>query len=831
MSLILLVGVPPEIGSWLEARLPGLKTRVLDTARQVIEVLEQETCLLMLVDHNLGEQTGLDLLAEVRQSAVQMPTLFYSLPHLHDFALSFRLTQEFKVKRLLVHPLDPDELITRLRDTLHLAPAAQPPPQIQGRLKELWEKHSPGLLQQAAALAGVSERDLEDEEKRTYLVKCAHQLAGTVATFGYPKASEMARLVEHSLLDGNPPAESVGAQGSAILQMLQGTDKLIAPAAGELWDDRLSLLQSLATTLLSRPLTGEQLRTGLVEVRKLRLAASLFRLPALTEAASSVEVLLMQTSPDRGVGGQLAELVLTMQQEVRRRGGLIKPSLGRKVRLCGQPDLVQQDLALTFRLEGFEVSYADLAEISQAQAGTLVLLEFRPEASEDFYQALSDLQERAIATVVYCQEATTGLRLRGLELGVKAFFDKPLHYAELVEFVKGLFRLEGQAGVRLLAVDDDPAVLGILSVTLGEAGYQFTGEREPLLFWQRLEEVNPDLLILDVEMPHVSGIELCKVVRSHPRYASLPIVFLTGMREAEVVETLFRAGADDYVLKPVVGNELLRRIQDRLQRFFRGWSAVQSGHQGTAQLAQSRLEALLLLADRFHQPTSVALIREAHDADGTLIERRLRESLLPGDLLARWDSRTRMVAWLGLERFSAQHRLEKLIGGSDALGSQLLCLPADGPDLEGGLQKLEESLSRPGRTTATRFSREVVVVDDDPRIFELVKLTLELDGLSVRWLNSLGQAQSWMTTQAAEGAVSQVILLDVHLGESNGYQLLKGLAEHGMLTQCRVIMLTGEVNPQQKVFKAIEAGAFDYLSKPFEPWVLLSRVRLARSQS
>jgi DNA-binding response OmpR family regulator len=44
-------------------------------------------------------------------------------------------------------------------------------------------------------------------------------------------------------------------------------------------------------------------------------------------------------------------------------------------------------------------------------------------------------------------------------------------------------------------------------------------------------------------------------------------------------------------------------------------------------------------------------------------------------------------------------------------------------------------------------------------------------------------------------------------------------------------MLSGESNPQQKVLKAIEAGAFDYLAKPFEPWELLSRVRLARSRS
>jgi DNA-binding response OmpR family regulator len=828
MTLILLVGVPPEIGSWLEARLPGLKTQVLQTAAQVIAMLEREACHLIMVDHTLAEQTGLELLQQVRDAVGKLPPIFYSLPDLRDFALSFRLTQEFKVKRLLVHPLDPDELILRMRDTLHLAPATQPPPQIQGRLKELWAKHSNGLLTQAKALATLTEDDLEDEDKRAYLVKCAHQLAGTVATFGFPRASEMARLVEHSLLDGNPPAESVRAQGAAIQQMLQGTDKMLAPAAGELWDERLSLLQSLAVDLLGGTLSGEQLRTGLAEARKLRVAASLFRLPALLGAAAAVEELLMQSSPGREVAGQLAELVLTMQKEVARRGGLMKPSLGRKVHLCGEADLVQQDLALTFRLQGFDVSYGTLQDFAQVALTTLVVMEFRPEVSKDFYKALGELQQRGQSVIVYGEDATTGVRLRGSELGVKAFFDKPLDLTELVDFVKSLFRMD-QQGVRLLAVDDDPALLGILSVALGEAGYQFTGEREPLLFWQRLEEVNPDLLILDLEMPHVSGIELCKVVRSHPRYGSLPIVFLTGVRDAEVVESLFRAGADDYVLKPVVGNELLRRIQDRLQRFLRSWNAVQAGRQGTAQLAQARVESLFQMAERFQQTLSLALIRETEDAESARLERRLRETLQPGDLLARWDARTRLIGWLGLDRQTAQHRLEKLVSGSDAVASDLLCLPADG-DLESGLHKLEQSLLGGAQARTTRFVREVVLIDDDPRILDLVKLTLEMEGLTVRWLNSLGQAHAWMKNQPAE-PVHQVILLDVQLGDSSGYELLKQMAEQGILKHNRVIMLTGEANPQQKVFKAIEAGAFDYLAKPFEPWVLLSRVRLARSQS
>ena len=67
-------------------------------------------------------------------------------------------------------------------------------------------------------------------------------------------------------------------------------------------------------------------------------------------------------------------------------------------------------------------------------------------------------------------------------------------------------------------------------------------------------------------MPGLGGIELCRVAHNDPRWAGLPVIFLTAHNDAETIHQVFAAGADDYVSKPIVGPELLTRIRNRIER-------------------------------------------------------------------------------------------------------------------------------------------------------------------------------------------------------------------------------------------------------------------------
>ncbi|WP_445927673.1 response regulator [Leptodesmis sp.] len=97
-------------------------------------------------------------------------------------------------------------------------------------------------------------------------------------------------------------------------------------------------------------------------------------------------------------------------------------------------------------------------------------------------------------------------------------------------------------------------------------GLKVTTLADPTQFWDVLEATAPDLVLLDIEMPAISGTELCQVVRNAPRWSALPIVILTAHTDPDTVNQVFAAGADDFITKPIAGPDLVHRIMNRLER-------------------------------------------------------------------------------------------------------------------------------------------------------------------------------------------------------------------------------------------------------------------------
>jgi PAS domain S-box-containing protein len=119
---------------------------------------------------------------------------------------------------------------------------------------------------------------------------------------------------------------------------------------------------------------------------------------------------------------------------------------------------------------------------------------------------------------------------------------------------------------RVLALDDDPKILAVLHELLEPWGVRLTTLDDPRQFWDVLHQTNPDLIILDLQMPYHSGIELCQAIRESDRWSGLPVMILTAHNEATIVDQVFSSGADDFVRKPIVGSELVTRIMNRLER-------------------------------------------------------------------------------------------------------------------------------------------------------------------------------------------------------------------------------------------------------------------------
>ncbi|CAN1209600.1 Response regulator [Tumidithrix helvetica PCC 7403] len=121
-------------------------------------------------------------------------------------------------------------------------------------------------------------------------------------------------------------------------------------------------------------------------------------------------------------------------------------------------------------------------------------------------------------------------------------------------------------GTKVMIVDDDIEYLRSLPQLLEPWGFSVTTLADPLEFWPVIQAMSPDVLVLDINMPHINGIELCQALRSNLTWRRLPVLFLSVMTDANTQNLAFSAGADDYLCKPVVGKDLANRILNRLQR-------------------------------------------------------------------------------------------------------------------------------------------------------------------------------------------------------------------------------------------------------------------------
>ncbi len=118
----------------------------------------------------------------------------------------------------------------------------------------------------------------------------------------------------------------------------------------------------------------------------------------------------------------------------------------------------------------------------------------------------------------------------------------------------------------ILTVDDEPDVLGTLGRALRREGYEVGQALSAQEAWQKIVNRRPDLLILDITMPGMDGLALCKQLRSDTRYIDLLILFLTAHTQTDDVIAGLDAGGDDYVTKPFELTELNARVRALLRR-------------------------------------------------------------------------------------------------------------------------------------------------------------------------------------------------------------------------------------------------------------------------
>lgn len=684
---------------------------------------------------------------------------------------------------------------------------------IRAASEAIWQRSLARVTEQIAVIEGAVMALLEgrlDEAMSAEAEREAHKIAGSAGTFGFHQASATARELENLFAD-RPTSPAAAAEAAALVDSLHA-----------------GLMRRADEPDLSPGDDGASSR------------------PSWRDGAST------STDADTGSGSATQEAPVVL--------------------VVGSSGAVTGAVSAQLRARGLAAQIVDVARPG-ASYGTdsppkAAVIELSSHDSFDPYAVLRSLGEQRVPTLaLVAKSAGTAARVSALGAGAQLLLDVPDTPAGWAQFAETVTTLVGSgvtAAHRILAVDDDETILAVVKEILtSSAVADVVTLSDPERFWSELNQLEPELVLLDIDMPTVSGIELCRLVRSHPRWQRLPVVMLSSRVDHTTVERVYAAGADDFVGKPVVAAELRARVTNRLERT-RLHRQLAETDPLTGLANRRRLEADLRrlqdVADRRGVPLCLAVVeldqfksvndRYGHSVGDEVLRRaatHLRDAFRGDDAVARMAGEQFVLATLGIRLEDAVARLGGVL---DAFGrlkhtieGHALSVGAsagiaqhrrDGSDFGALYRAADAALvvarsGGPGMVLPTgpglaegRLDVDVTIVEDDEIVAELLLHTLTTLGHRCTVLNDGAEAIDRLTDRR-NPLRTKVILLDIDLPGRNGFEVLQALHERGVTRRSSVLVVSAR-SSEDETLRALRSGASDHIAKPFSVPLLVQKV-------
>lgn len=691
------------------------------------ELAEALTYDLIVLDVMLPKLDGINLCRQLRSHGIQSPIILLTS---QDNSTNKVIGLDAGADDFVTKPFDFQELLARIRALLRRGSSALPPllewenlrldpsicevtynskplhltPKEYGLL-ELFLRNPHRIFSCSAIIDHLwsFEEPPGEDTVRTHLkgLRMKFRKAGvtnepieTVYGIGYRLRGAGENAVKGEKLSSSPL--SLTPQ-----EIKQHTHRITASVWERTKDKvsaRVTVIEQATTALLQNALEDELLSQAHTEAHKLAGSLGLFgfgygsRLAQQIEKLLEVKDLLVQQQKLH-----LSELVVALRRElqVATTNSIPEQSSAHErpfLLIVSQDKPLAEELvrsAANGRMRSQIVTNPGLVrEQLKRNRPDVVVLDVSGDTTKNGLELLAELQfsTPSVPVLVITNEQSLIDRVQIARLGGQGCLQKPVASALVLETVTNLLQRwhtapgflgrSRQATAKIMVVDDDPFILSAVSSLLQPWGLKVFTLENPLNFWEMLEAIAPDLLVLDVEMPQMSGIELCQVVRNDPRHCGLPVLFLTAHSDADTMRRVFAVGADDYVNKPIVEPELVTRILNRLDRthMLRSLSEIDA-LTGVAHRRQSipELNELLSLGDRHNQPLCFALLKinhlqqinqqYGHAMGDEVLSRfgRLLRQNFQSEILCRWGGAEFVVVMYGMTQKDGRRWIEEIL--------------------------------------------------------------------------------------------------------------------------------------------------------------------------
>ncbi|MGD1854356.1 MAG: response regulator [Leptolyngbyaceae cyanobacterium] len=339
--------------------------------------------------------------------------------------------------------------------------------------------------------------------------------------------------------------------------------------------ERLTVLEAAVAALDGGQLSPELQHAGCSQAHKLAGSLGCFGFAEGSRLARKLEQLLQLDVPlDNEQVFQMTRLVEGLKQNLANGGSQQAVSTAMastpQIMLLGAQAEFSQALMSFGTASGLRiVAVSDLAQaeskIQEHPSDGIVI--WLPEEGAARTMALLEHLDKQVGEkplLVISDVVDFRQRLIWVQQGVDRILPRSTSPQQVIQDLNLLLQDEPTAS-KVMIVDDDIQVLDFLKTILSPWGFQLTTLSEPTQLLQTLETVQPHLLVLDVEMPEVSGLDLCQVLRADDRWQQLPILFLTVHEDIPTKQDAFKVGADDFISKSVMVTDLPMKIKSRLQ--------------------------------------------------------------------------------------------------------------------------------------------------------------------------------------------------------------------------------------------------------------------------
>lgn len=204
----------------------------------------------------------------------------------------------------------------------------------------------------------------------------------------------------------------------------------------------------------------------------------------------------------------------------------------------------------------------------ELDAGRIIALVIEDRRLPEYLEFKRGLQQRGLKPPpfeVVARQDTFAARLAAVRAGADGFYLLPGARVALVGRLRQLNE-DRRAPIRVLAVDDDASMLVFLASVLRHNGMEVQPHQSPIEAFAALAHFDPDVILLDLYMPEVSGLELLATIRTLPSQLLTPVILLSGDDAEDRRFDALDIGGDDYLTKPIRGRHLVSAVTQRARR-------------------------------------------------------------------------------------------------------------------------------------------------------------------------------------------------------------------------------------------------------------------------